>query len=60
MRFTQPYYKYIDWLYPVFNTLAPAYFSTLEALALAMIQATILEEPSGAKEVKDIKRLSSI
>ncbi|MFM2203432.1 MAG: hypothetical protein RLZZ605_396, partial [Bacteroidota bacterium] len=25
-----------------------------------MIQATILEEPSGAKEVKDIKRLSSI
>jgi len=23
-----------------------------------MIQATILEEPSGAKEVKDIKRLS--
>mgnify|MGYP000217801226 CR=1 FL=1 len=34
--------------------------STLEALALAMIQATILEEPSGAKEVKDIKRLSSI
>jgi uncharacterized protein YbjT (DUF2867 family) len=60
MRFTQPYYKYIDWLYPVFNTLAPHYFSTLEALALAMIQATILEEPSGAKEVKDIKRLSSI
>ena len=34
--------------------------STLEALAIAMIQATILEEPSGAKEVKDIKRLSSI
>ena len=60
MQHTQPYYKYIDWMYPVFNALAPAYFSTLEELALAMINASRTNEAQGAKEVKDIKRLSSI
>jgi len=58
MQHTQPYYKYIDWMYPVFNALAPAYFSTLEELALAMINASRTNEAQGAKEVKDIKRLS--
>jgi uncharacterized protein YbjT (DUF2867 family) len=58
MQHTQPYYKYIDWMYPVFNALAPAYFSTLEELALAMINASSTNEVQGAKEVKDIKRLS--
>jgi hypothetical protein len=45
-------------MYPVFNALAPAYFSTLEELALAMINASSTNEVQGAKEVKDIKRLS--
>lgn len=55
---TLPYYKYIDWMYPVFRPLFPGYFGTLKELGLAMINSLRFGYEKKVLEVKDIRALA--
>lgn len=50
-------FKIIDALYPMLNFLFPAFVSTLQELALAMITVVITPYKSTTLEVKDIKKI---
>lgn len=52
------YYKYINWLYPVLNTIYPKGASTLKQLGLAMIKAALDGYEKHVLEVEDIKELA--
>ncbi|SMO49506.1 Rossmann-fold NAD(P)-binding domain-containing protein [Solitalea koreensis] len=58
LKNTQPYYKYIDWLYPVFRIVFAKHVSTLKQLGLAMINATKTKYNKQVIEVKDIHILA--
>lgn len=58
MKNTNPYYKYISWLYPVLKKVAPNSASTLAELGLAMIHSVTKGYEKQILEVKDIIRLA--
>ena len=51
-------FKVMDALYPLLNLLFPAFVSTLEEVALAMIAVVINPYQSTTLEVKDIKKIT--
>jgi nucleoside-diphosphate-sugar epimerase len=58
LRYTNKYYKYISWLYPVLRRLFPNQVTTLAEMGLAMIHAAIYGYPKHILEVKDILQLA--
>ena len=52
------YYRYVNWLYPIGRALYPAGFSTLQELALAMINSVRIGYENPILEVKDIVKLA--
>jgi uncharacterized protein YbjT (DUF2867 family) len=58
LKNTLSYYKYLSWLYPVFNLIGSAFVSTLAQLGQAMINASKNGYSSQIIEVKDIKKLA--
>lgn len=52
---TLSFYRYIDWLYPVFRTLMPGTFGTLRDLGLAMIHSAA-DPPE--KKILDTKAIA--
>jgi uncharacterized protein YbjT (DUF2867 family) len=58
LKNTLSLYKYFGWLYPVFNKVAPKYFSTLKQLGRAMINAVLFGYEKNVLEVPDIITLS--
>lgn len=58
LKNTLVYYKYISWLYPIGRALYPAGFSTLQELALAMINSVRVGYDKPVLEVKDIVNLA--
>jgi nucleoside-diphosphate-sugar epimerase len=59
LKNTLSYYKYVNWLYPVFRLLLPNFVSTLKELGLAMIHASKYGYEKKIIEVKDIKALAN-
>ena len=58
LKNTLVYYKYISWLYPIGRALYPAGFSTMQELALAMINSVRIGYEKPVLEVKDIVKLA--
>lgn len=58
MKHTLPYYKYVSWAYPILRSLLPKYVSTLQELALAMINVSLKGYSKKVLEVKDIVAMS--
>jgi hypothetical protein len=58
MKHTHPYYKYIGWMYPFFKVVLSKYTTTLEELALAMINVSLGGYDKKIVEVSDILILS--
>jgi uncharacterized protein YbjT (DUF2867 family) len=54
MKNTNPYYKYIGWLYPVMRSLMPSGVCTLKEVALAMIHVATKGYPKKIVDVKDM------
>lgn len=54
------FYKVIDFLYPLFRSISPTYFLTLEEVAKAMINVTIKGYSKSVITIKDIAILSKI
>lgn len=50
-------FKIMDALYPLMNVLFPAFVSTLQEVAIAMIEVTLNKYSSSTVEVNDIKRI---
>jgi uncharacterized protein YbjT (DUF2867 family) len=50
-------FKMMDALYPLMNVLFPAFVSTLQEVAIAMIEVTLNKYSSSTVEVNDIKRI---
>ncbi|HTQ29066.1 MAG TPA: NAD-dependent epimerase/dehydratase family protein [Puia sp.] len=59
LRYTNPYYKYIAWLYPVLRRIVPNGVSTLADLGRAMIRVAGSGYKKPIIEVKDIKILAA-
>jgi uncharacterized protein YbjT (DUF2867 family) len=55
---TLPYYKYVNWLYPILRPLFPQMMGSLHELGLAMINCARFGYPKHILEVKDIRQLS--
>ncbi|NII27024.1 NAD-dependent epimerase/dehydratase family protein [Pseudoflavitalea sp. X16] len=58
LKNTLPFYKYINWLYPIGRALSPGGFCELRELGLAMIQAINLPDDRKVLEGKDIIALA--
>jgi uncharacterized protein YbjT (DUF2867 family) len=58
LKNTLKFYKYINWLYPVFRKVLPKYVSTLAELGQAMINATLTGYDKQVLEVEDIVKLA--
>lgn len=58
LKNTLPYYKYVDWMYPMLKILFPGFTSTLSQLGLAMINATVSGSETSVLEVRDIVTLA--
>lgn len=58
MKNTIKAYKFVQWLYPLFRLTLRNYVSTLQELALAMINAATIGYEKQIIEVKDILELS--
>ena len=56
---TNPYYKYVNWLFPIGRFLYPKGFCTLQQLALAMIFTAQNNYEKKIIEVKDIIELAN-
>jgi hypothetical protein len=59
LKNTLSFYKYVGWLIPLFNFVAPNYISRLADLGKSMIAAAASGYNKSIIEVKDIKILSS-
>lgn len=57
---TNPYYKYIQWMYPLFRILFKGSAGTLAELGRAMIRVTVHGYERQVIEVKDIRILSQM
>lgn len=53
-----PYYKYINWFFPIGKKLMPQGFNTLEEVGLSMIQITLHGSDHVIIEGKEISRLA--
>ena len=60
LKNTLPYYRYINWLLPVVNMLAPKYISTLKELGKAMITTASKGYEKDVLEVADIKKAAGL
>ena len=60
LKNTLPYYRYINWLLPVVNMLAPKYISTLKELGKAMITTASKGYEKDVLEVADIKKAAGV
>ncbi|MBB6004064.1 epimerase [Arcicella rosea] len=60
LKYTQRYYSYLSWLFPIFQTLFHNYVCTLTQVGLAMINATLDGYKKKVLEVKDIHELAGI
>ena len=58
LKNTLPYYKYLNWMYPILRTFFPKTASTLKELGLAMINAASKGYEKQVLEVKDIVALA--
>jgi uncharacterized protein YbjT (DUF2867 family) len=58
LKNTLSYYKYLSWLYPVFNLFGSGFVSTLAQLGQAMINASKNGYKTQIIEVNDIKKLA--
>jgi uncharacterized protein YbjT (DUF2867 family) len=58
LKNTLPYYKYLSWLFPVFNLLGANYVSTLAQLGQAMLNVSKFGYAKQIVEVRDIKTLA--
>ncbi|MDJ1497976.1 NAD-dependent epimerase/dehydratase family protein [Cytophagaceae bacterium DM2B3-1] len=54
LKYTLPYYKYVDWLYPFWKFAFPNFVTTLSELGLAMIHVVSRGYHKSVIEVKDI------
>lgn len=54
-----PFYKYINWLLPLGEKLAPDGFNTLEEVALSMIRLAVIDYPENILKGKDISALAA-
>lgn len=54
LKFTNPWYKYIRWMFPIGRKLSPGNFVTLSEIGRAMIHVTRNGYPSTVLEGKDI------
>lgn len=59
MKRTNPYYKYVTWMYPFLRWATPNSVSTLEQMADAMINSARLGYEKQILEVGDIKTLAA-
>ncbi|MFA6571951.1 MAG: epimerase, partial [Bacteroidota bacterium] len=57
---TMQYYRYVNWLFPVFRFILPKYVSTLSELGIAMINSSTKGYEKSILEVKDIVELAKI
>lgn len=53
-------YKYVGWLFPILQRLAPNYVSTLSQVGQAMINCVVTDAGKAVMEVKDINKLGDI
>ncbi|HEY8782438.1 MAG TPA: NAD-dependent epimerase/dehydratase family protein [Mucilaginibacter sp.] len=60
LKNTNPYYKYITWMYPFFRKVFPNMVSTLAELGQAMINAARFGYEKQILEVKDIVALAKV
>lgn len=58
LKFTNKYYKYINWLFPLGRAIYPSAFCTLKELGLAMINAVSKGYTKNILEGKDIIELA--
>lgn len=58
LKNTLKFYKYIDWMYPLFRFMMPNQVSLLSELGLAMIHVSMNEYPKQILDVKDIVKLA--
>jgi hypothetical protein len=58
LKNTLPYYKYVNWLYPILRPLFPQMMGSLHELGLAMINSVRIGSPKHILEVRDIRQLS--
>lgn len=54
-----PYYKYVNWLFPLGKKLAPDGFNTLKEVALSMIRLAGTDYPGNIIKGKDISSLAA-
>jgi hypothetical protein len=60
LRNTLSFYKYVSWMFPALRLFFPRFVSTLQELALAMINAARLGYDKKILEVKDIVKLARL
>ena len=58
LKNTLPYYKYVNWLYPILRPLFPKLMGSLHELGLAMINSVIYGSSKNVLEVRDIRQLA--
>ncbi|MCW3085179.1 MAG: hypothetical protein JWP12_2545 [Bacteroidetes bacterium] len=58
LKYTQPLYKYVNWMFPIGRALFPAGFCTLKEIGLAMIHAVTKGYEKNVVEGKDIIELA--
>ena len=58
LKNVQPFYKYINWLYPLLRPVFPKFFCTLKEVGVAMINSVTKAYPKQVLEVGDIVALS--
>jgi uncharacterized protein YbjT (DUF2867 family) len=58
LKNTLPYYKYVNWLYPVVRPMFPGSFGTLKELGLSMIQIVQKGYSKTVLETEDIRQLA--
>lgn len=55
-KHTQPFYKYVSWLFPFFRKFFPGSFCQLEELSQAMLTTACNPDARGIYEVEDIQK----
>ncbi len=58
LKYTQQYYKYFSWMYPLLRFLIPNTVSTLKDLGVAMINVTLKGYSKSVLEVRDLKEVA--
>jgi hypothetical protein len=56
---TNPYYKYVSWIYPIGRLLVPNFFSTLKEIGLAMINSAFYGYEKKILNGKEITELAN-